>query len=713
MDPMCATPSLLLPVDPMCAPNVHPWTRAPVHPWTQCAPCTRTTPGAHALLPLGMCLTPLRHLNPHRVLSDPGFAAFQFAARYSAAAGLYMAAYDTDGHTKQFDFSAVANTSVSLELRHLRPHIPASSRAPFETPYDVVIGTFTPAQSTRIAPPAGRTPLGVDWGGWRAAADMYKDWAVAHAPWTRHRLMARTDLPSWLLAGTAAVIVNLCGTPAVCAASGYDNATYGPHLEALAPMMASYRAAAGLPSVVAVLYGWEHNGLWAAGGYFPPRPSAAALRAASDALHAQGDHPALLISGYWFMRRRQRTRYGPAFDQTTLWEAMQPGLVVRSDGQYAMMRFPPNATSGSHHGDSYRLCHTAPTAASSMEATFDEALGYAPMVSFDQEMGGAADFACFNTSHGHAPGRGHHEWDGYRDTLAAIRTRALSRGREVALMQEQASELGMPYLGAYWTRQFWQVASQGADMAGTAAMNPNAIDAVNVGAFAYMYHEHALGLAAAQFQGQGELAQPGGGGEPYQLRALVIMSAVSRGLMPAPFAHDVNDTRSATRDEWHVRVASANAAANRAWAAWAPDVLAVGVAVMPPRVDGPVLRTHEAIRDAGGVVQPRELVLSAVQFGSFLVPGQQASPMPHVTVATVLLNPLWSNASLAVHLPWRRPPEGSMPIELRCGADRKLLRTWPGGGRAPLELTIVLGPLEAAVLLVPNVTLCGPRPCVV
>ena len=34
----------------------------------------------------------------------------------------------------------------------------------------------------------------------------------------------------------------------------------------------------------------------------------------------------------------------------------------------------------------------------------------APMVSFDQEMGGAANFPCYNTSHGHPPGRGNWEW---------------------------------------------------------------------------------------------------------------------------------------------------------------------------------------------------------------------------------------------------------------------------------------------------------------
>ena len=50
------------------------------------------------------------------------------------------------------------------------------------------------------------------------------------------------------------------------------------------------------------------------------------------------------------------------------------------------MSFPANATDGSHHGESYRLCHSAPVADKIMRETVGEALGYAPIVSFDQEM---------------------------------------------------------------------------------------------------------------------------------------------------------------------------------------------------------------------------------------------------------------------------------------------------------------------------------------
>ena len=134
------------------------------------------------------------------------------------------------------------------------------------------------------------------------------------------------------------MIVNLCGANDVCEATGYDAATWGDDLENLAPAADAYREAAGLPALIVVIYGWEHFGVWAGGGYFPPKPSAAAFLAARDALERQGDRSAILISGYWFVKKRNATRYGPAFDNSEAWAAAAPGLVVRADGASAAER---------------------------------------------------------------------------------------------------------------------------------------------------------------------------------------------------------------------------------------------------------------------------------------------------------------------------------------------------------------------------------------
>jgi hypothetical protein len=45
-------------------------------------------------------------------------------------------------------------------------------------------------------------------GGWRAAADLYKVWAVKQ-PWCSVRLRDRVDIPSILLTGVPAVVLSL------------------------------------------------------------------------------------------------------------------------------------------------------------------------------------------------------------------------------------------------------------------------------------------------------------------------------------------------------------------------------------------------------------------------------------------------------------------------------------------------------------------------
>ena len=254
--------------------------------------------------------------------------------------------------------------------------------------------------------------------------------------------------------------------------------------------------------------------------------------------------------------------------------------------------------------------------------------------------------------------------------------------------EDKTGAISNRYLGATWTRQFWQVASQGAyfDAVG--------LDAVNVGTFAYLYHEFSLGLAAAQFQGQGEQSQPDGSGEPYELRSHVIMSAVARGLMPTPFANDVNRS---DYDEWHARVAESNAAANKVWAAW-PEFLVFGTTVAPPRVRGPVLETYEML-DA---TTRRNLSLPAVLVGSFRHSAKSASGA--ATVSTLILNARYEAVEISVELPW-----DASRITWRDGATRDVVGAWPAGARGA---KYSLPPLGAVVIEAAGVALCDAgRPC--
>ena len=418
------------------------------------------------------------------------------------------------------------------------------------------------------------------------------------------------------------------------------------------------------------------------------------------------------------MKNREATVYGSAFDQIDLYQDLQHALVTRtSNGTPASMDYR-NQTPGSHHGLSYRLCHGAGPAQKKMSDVVKKANAFASIVSFDQEMGGGADFACHNTAHGHPPGRGSWEMNSYVHQLDDMLKTAKNEKRTLSFMQEQVSEPTIPYIAIYWSRQFWQLASQGAD-----ASNIPDLNIINVGIFSYMFHEYALSMGAAQYQGQGSIAR-----EPYELRALVIMSCVARGLMPAPFGNDVNDP---TADVWHARVKEANIAANRAWAAWAFGILASASSAPSPLMKGPMLETYEIIQEG----QRRNLSLPAVQIGTWVVvanekgwqgvkgkteagqtidtsspspPSPPPSPPLHATIATMLLNPTWEVVSIEITLEWMLM-DGASNIELRNGTNRSaVIKMWPAFTKMVM---VQLPSLGSAMLLVHNVTLCGMRPC--
>ena len=616
-----------------------------------------------------------------------------------------MATYDSLNNVKQFDFAASAGEYVRLSINHLQGDALGS---PLILPYDIALRTYDPHLGT-FASPRPRLKMSSrvveDWGGWREAGHIYKDWTLLEKTlWTRTLLTERIDFPEMLLNGTAAMIVNLCPS-AVCEKQGYDSVTYGKNLELLVPMYQQYKRDVGLKHVIAVVFGWEHLGVWAGLGYFPPKPSAAAWSAASSEFKKNGDAAALLLSGYWMVKEREATEYGSAFNQVDLFKRLQQqhAFVTTSSGSPASMDYR-NQTRASHHGLSFRLCHGADQAQKTMSDVVKRANAFASIVSFDQEMGGGADFSCHDESHGHPPGRGSWEMNAYVDQLDQMLKSAKNDNRTLSIMQEQVSEPTIPVVSIYWSRQFWQLASQGAD-----ASNIPGLNILNVGIFSYMFHEFALSMGAAQYQGQGSIAR-----EPFELRSLVIMSCVARGLMPAPFGNDVFDP---TFDTWHARVYEANVAANKAWAAWAFGILASAPSAPSPLVKGPMLETYEFVQED----QRRNISLPAVQVGTWvvqreLVMGRQSAtqetgqtrPSQQATIATMLLNPTWDVVSVEVTLEWRLMEGGASNIELHNGMNRSVIKTWPA-----LTKTVVvqLPSLGSAMLLVHNVSICGMLPC--
>jgi hypothetical protein len=106
-----------------------------------------------------------------------------WAAWLSDDIGLYMGVHDPQSRLKMMPVGPQRGSnglSGNLRAVHVPDSFDDSSRASFMLPYEVVVQAFR--------------------GGWWDAAQIYRDWVLNEAAWTRRgNLSERTDVPSWLL----------------------------------------------------------------------------------------------------------------------------------------------------------------------------------------------------------------------------------------------------------------------------------------------------------------------------------------------------------------------------------------------------------------------------------------------------------------------------------------------------------------------------------
>ena len=465
----------------------------------------------------------------------PEGACTQLAALYDATAGLYLAAHDPDGHCKRLGVRSVAGQSVELPLVHLRPEVAGRD---VELPYDVVLGTFT--------------------GDWRDAADIYKRWAK-NQPWCGKKLTARADIPQFLKEGAGIIIAGIQNQ------QGY-NGLLGAHLEKLPSLLSDYRKRTGLAHMVIVPYGWENRGTWAGINYVPAVPSSEAWVRAAAALREQGDRTALLTSGYWWVVQRKTTGNGPAFDDTADYERRKEMVIQNADGAaFTADYFDRTEAQAAWRGLSVQLCHGSVAARETLLKGFlDVARLGTPLISFDQEIGGGQHEPCYSATHGHPPGYGNWMWTDFH----ALCTEILQQGKpiqpELGLLMENCSEVTIPCMATYWSRQFGEV-------------DHGSVGARGVGLFSYLYHEYVTAIGAACVQGQGPL----GTRPSAELRCYVLANNLTRGLIPGPFIQDV--PLDATRDPWKAQVAQAYFTFCKPYAHF-PEYLLLGESRRPPAV---------------------------------------------------------------------------------------------------------------------------------
>lgn len=567
----------------------------------------------------------------------PEGAFTQFAALYDSTAGLYLATHDADGHCKQLGVRSVAGKSMELPLVHLLPEVPGRD---VELPYSVVLGAFT--------------------GDWRDAADIYKRWAKQQ-PWCGKKLAERTDIPQFLKEGAGIIIGGIQN------AKGY-NEFLGANLERLSPLMNDYRKRTGLAHMVFVPYGWENHGTWVGIHYFPAVPSSEVWEKANAALRTQADRTAMLTSGFWWVVKRKATSNGPAFDDTAEYEQRKEMVIQNADGSaFTVDRYDKT---DDWRGLSVKLCHGSATARATMLKIFlDAARLGTPLISFDQEIGGGQHQPCYSMTHGHPPGYGNWMWTDFRDLCAEILRQGKPIQPELGLFMEDCSEMAIPYMATYWSRQFGEVDHGGGGARG-------------VGLFSYLYHEYVTAIGAACVQGQGAFGTP----VSAELRCFVLANNLTRGLIPGPFIHDV--PLEPGRDPWKTQVAQAYFAFCKPYAHF-PEYLLQGETCRPSAIGCATQDVWCWRQDAKGQAQKPggpKVVKTTVQLpcvtaGSFVATDG--------SVGTVIANTTPQPQPARVNL-----PPGKSVILYR--ADRTAEKRWDA---APATIDLALEPFGVRMLL--------------
>ena len=258
-----------------------------------------------------------------------------------------------------------------------------------------------------------------------------------------------------------------------------------------------------------------------------------------------------LVSGSWWVTKRNVTSGGPAFDDSAeLQEPSKAAMVVKmahasngstiwSDDQYSV-----TTAKQIWRGLSVELCHGHNGSQATLAAIFDQVreLGVS-IASMDQEIGGQQAAPCYDPEHNHGPGFGTYIWTGYRDIVAKVQTDSAAAGTQLGLSSEQTSELAIPWMGTYWSRQFAIVDYPNQCTGKTGACIEPGFE--GVGLFSYIYHEYATAMAAALVQGQGGKG-PTRRGALFQVKAMA--DSLAMGLAMAPFdwmvqvnvTHEVN-----------------------------------------------------------------------------------------------------------------------------------------------------------------------------
>jgi hypothetical protein len=366
------------------------------------------------------------------------FLNMQFAAYYDNNAGFYTACYDNQGYVKRFSYGKPGGRWATMFWEHYGEGIKYG--ADFAVPYPVTVGVFQ--------------------GDWYTAADIYRQWATNQ--WWANKKIRQKNTPAW---------VSRLGESSCFVRSGHL-ARNGKPLADIAAGARNHHNYFDTPLLIQ-LWGWENQGAWAYGAYFPPMEGWTNFDKLVTSLHADGC--------------RLNTFLGASCidEQSDLWKSQAPLYVaVRDESGKLREGTDPNADL-----KTATMCFSTRYWQAKMEDFVLPLINHqVDMIQFDGFPPVPSTSACYDSAHGHPLGMGRWMTDDWRQTVARIIRKARIANPESAFTAEGISEDLIPLMDVakYWRDVCSEVgASERGFEKGTTEIIP---------LFNDVYHEFILGM---------------------------------------------------------------------------------------------------------------------------------------------------------------------------------------------------------------------------
>lgn len=332
------------------------------------------------------------------------YSTMQFMAYYSqeTRAGLYIAAYDSEGHSKFLHAGRPAESWMSLSIIHILPFVAGLDYTP---EYPVVVGVFS--------------------GDWYDAAQIYRRWALEQ-PWAVNgRLAERSSTPDWFK--------NLSLHQWVFTYPlGHDVNHFS-----IVPEVARDTAGQVRSPVAIDWIGWERNGWYIDyPDVFPPKEGWTSFESTVTATHESGNYVQFIPNTTSYSTR------------LPTWPEAQPYSIVTNEIWRGAGSYPYEEA-----GLTTTFEIMCPSTTFWRTTLNDVLLGLGSRGADIIQLDGFPVFgpqACVNNTHGHVPGGGNWWFLAYKDTFETIKTAARELHPELVFSAEGMAEAYLSMLDCFW-----------------------------------------------------------------------------------------------------------------------------------------------------------------------------------------------------------------------------------------------------------------------